>query len=116
MIPTQVPDTNMYSLYLDDERSPKTQREWVVVRSYLEAVELMIAYGCPTYMSFDHDLGTEQTGLSVAQWMVERDLDCPNWIPVIFEFNVHSANPVGAKHIQHYLDHYMKFRDVKKTR
>ena len=104
----------MYYLYLDDERLPKTKHDWVVVRSYIEAIEYVTAYGCPVYISFDHDLGTEKSGLDFAKWLVDKDLDFHNWIPLNFEFNVHSANPVGSTNIKHYLDHYLKFRYVQK--
>ena len=98
-------------LYLDDERTPKTKRNWLIVRTYDEAVFYIKGYDCPPLISFDHDLGTEMTGYDFAKALVEHDMDMGGaYIPETFEFNVHSANPVGAKNIQGYLDSYLKMK------
>ena len=98
------------SLYIDDERNPKTQRDWEIVRTSSEAINYMTKNGCPNYISFDHDLGGDDTSMIIVKWMVERDLDKP-FIPNDFEFNVHSANPVGAANITGYLNAYLRVRD-----
>ena len=100
-----------YSLYLDDVRVPKSDRAWTIVRSYDEAIELMIKHGCPKYMSFDHDLGEGLSGYDVAKWMVIKDhANEGAFIPEEFEYNVHSANPVGAEYIRSHLEHYMSYK------
>jgi len=99
----------MKKLYLDDIRIPTTSG-YAIVRSYNEAIEHMKEHGCPGLLSFDHDLGEadSHSGLDVAKWMVERDLnDGGNFIPKDFEFNVHSANPPGAANIAGLLDSYL---------
>lgn len=96
------------SLYLDDERIPKTDRHWKIVRSYDEAVSYVIAYGLPTHVSFDHDLGLGKSGYDFAKWIVEYDLDHPGTIPDGFSFNVHSANPVGAANISGLITSYLR--------
>lgn len=98
-------------LYIDDERNPKSEG-WDIVRSYDEAIHYMRKNGCPKYISFDHDLGyNTPTGKDIAKWMVERDLnDKGKFIPQDFEFNVHSANPVGAKNIAGLLKNYLEVR------
>ena len=98
-------------LYIDDERIPKSEG-WDIVRSYDEAICYMRKNGCPTYISFDHDLGhAVPTGKDIAKWMVERDLnDKGKFIPPDFEFNVHSANPVGAANIAGLLNNYLEQR------
>ena len=95
-------------MYLDDIRNPKTNG-WIVVRSYTNAVNWMEMYGCPDYISFDHDLGEGVfSGYDLAKWVVNKDLDeGGNWIPEYFDFNVHSANPVGAKNIQSLIERYL---------
>lgn len=109
-----------YSLYLDDERTPKTNRDFIVVRHYDEAVDFVNEFGLPEYVSFDHDLGPEmvynpaigwhpgqgygKTGYQFAKFLVDYMID--NDIKEMFEYNVHSANPVGAKNIQQYLDNF----------
>ena len=102
----------MVSLFLDDERFPPEKGEWSIVRSYEEAVQYCIDNGCPSYASFDHDLGDNSpTGYDFAKWLVESDMeDEGGFIPSDFSFYVHSQNPVGAKNIQMYLDGYLDFK------
>lgn len=103
-------DDMSYKLYLDDIRMP-TEPEWKVVRSFNDAISLINGLGCPEFISFDHDLGRDSlTGYDLAKWIVEKDLDNPGFIPKNFEFNVHSANPVGAENIERYLNKYLEFR------
>lgn len=98
----------MERLYIDDERNPKTNHNWVVVRTSEEAIEYLTRYGCPTYISFDHDLGGDDTSMIIVKWLIEMDIGMSNeFIPENFEFNVHSANPVGAKNIEGYLNSYL---------
>lgn len=101
------------NLYIDDLRNPKTNRDWTVVRSFEEAVEFMEKSGCPNYISFDHDLGDvgTKTGKDIANWLVEKEQILEGrFIPEDFEFNVHSANPVGAENIAGLLKRYLEFR------
>jgi len=109
----------MYRLFLDDLRDPPADgHEWVVVRSYREAVAHMTEHGCPSYMSFDHDLGEATphefdppSGYDVAHWMVDRDLEHRGmWIPPDAQFHVHSQNPVGADNIRMLSARYMLLR------
>lgn len=98
-----------YQLFLDDERFPASG-EWRIARSYLEAVALMEAFGCPSKISFDHDLGEGPSGFDVAQWLIASDLNDPTFIPESFTFTVHSMNPVGARNIQLLMDRYLVFK------
>ncbi|TGE21282.1 hypothetical protein E5K00_13390 [Hymenobacter aquaticus] len=98
-----------YKLYLDDIRNPKGEG-WVVVRSFEEFVATIEALGLPEEISFDHDLGWDQeqncelkSGYDCAKWLVEQDLAIEN-------FNVHSANPVGAENIRSLLQNFLKFK------
>jgi hypothetical protein len=98
-----------YKLYLDDLRTPQSAG-WVVVRSYDEAVTYVQTHGFPQAVSFDHDLGDAvPTGMDFARWLVEQDLDS-NSMPDSFEFNVHSANPVGRDNINGLLTNYIKHK------
>ena len=100
-------------LYIDDLRDPKTSG-WVIIRSYPEAIHWMRENGCPEYISFDHDLGStsDLSGYDIAKWMVKVDLDHHGkWIPKSFDFNVHSANPVGAANITGWLESYLRSKD-----
>ena len=105
-------DNMSYYMYLDDIRDPKTDKPWHVVRSYQEAVDMMLEFGAPGYISFDHDLGEDDapTGYDLAKWMVVQDMDKVIVLSDSFKFNVHSANPVGAANITMYLNAYMEQR------
>jgi len=97
-------------LYIDDERIPKTDQNWIIVRSYDAATSYILQNGIPDYISFDHDLGDSLNGYDIAKWLVNQELDGILTFPDEFEFNVHSANPVGAKNINEYLIGYLKYR------
>ena len=102
-----------YKLFLDDERNPPGDpMDWVVVRSYNEAVATIYNLGVPYFISFDHDLADDRTGYDFAKWLVEQDMDFfkGDYIPNNFEFYVHSQNPVGRDNIQFYLDGYLAQR------
>jgi len=99
----------MYRLYIDDIRTPKNAFD-IITRTSKESIRIMENEGCPEFISFDHDLGGEDTSMIVVKWMVEQDLDNPGFIPDNFKFNVHSANPVGAANIEGYLNAYIRTR------
>ena len=123
-------------LFIDDLRSldmiypNQNPQEWVIVRSYHEFVNYITKFGLPTFISFDHDLGfehtrwyfengghdnppdpsgddfREKTGYDCTKWLVdfciENKKPLPNW-------QVHSANPVGASNIRNYLNNAKKY-------
>ena len=101
----------MRYLYIDDERTPKTDLPWDIARSFEDATNFIRENDVPDYISFDHDLGTALSGFDIAKWLVEQDLDGTINIPKNFQYNVHSANPVGAKNIQCLLDSYMNYKN-----
>lgn len=106
----------MYNLFLDDIRNPEDvtwvalpRCEWVVVRSFVEFVDVVTQRGVPAFITFDHDLAdahygnmpsAEKTGYNCAKWLVEFCMDNRTKIP---EFAVHSMNPVGAENIRQFL-------------
>jgi len=99
-------------LYIDDIRNPKGNFDYIA-RNSEEAIEFMIRNGCPVFISWDHDLGGDDTSLRVVKWMIEMDLDMEKeFIPENFKFFVHSANPVGKANIEGYLNAYLKSREV----
>ncbi|MFA5489876.1 MAG: cyclic-phosphate processing receiver domain-containing protein [Candidimonas sp.] len=95
-------------VFIDDEREP-VDSSLVVIRSMNQFYDHVARYGCPFYITFDHDLGHQQpTGYDIAKWMVDKDLDKNGkFIPKNFSFDVHSQNPVGAANIQSLLDNYL---------
>lgn len=91
-----------YSLYLDDQRDPETDRTWVVVRSYEEFVETIEERGMPRHISFDHDLGENQPdGMDCVWWLIDQ-----GYVPD--SYNIHSGNPVGAENIEGLLSNWIE--------
>lgn len=85
----------MRGVYLDDERNPKTDRNWTIVRNYDEFVKEVETNGIPDFMSLDHDLGEERSGKDCLAWFINHCQD--KGVPLkTVEFNIHSANPIGA--------------------
>lgn len=100
----------MYHMYLDDLRDPTTNKEWCIVRSVSEAKQCIKERGFPKYISFDHDLGEDvATGYDFAKWIVRQCVDGTMSLPRDFDYNVHSANPVGSANICAVLDHYLTY-------
>lgn len=103
-------------IYIDDIREPKTEDFDFVVRTYEEGVAVVEQHGMPEYVSFDHDLGEDEngnelkSGYDFAKYLVDRDLDSEHKLPENFDFNVHSANPVGRKNIESLLNSYLKHK------
>lgn len=100
-------------MFLDDTRNPYSDDFDVIINDYNDAVKHVLKYGVPSFISFDHDLGSIdgvicKTGYDFAKWLVNADLDGIVTIPSTFRFHVHSANPVGAANIQNYLDNYLQ--------
>ena len=93
-------------MFIDDIRNPQLQYD-VIVRSSKEAINYVVKNGCPNHISFDHDLGEDDTSMIFIKWLVNEDLD-NNIIPIDFNFNVHSANPIGTANINGYLGGYIK--------
>lgn len=92
-------------IWIDDKRDlPSTSRfnKVEVAHNYDEATDLILDYWYDSYdiyIDFDHDLGEEETGYDVAQFIVECGLDS-------IYYRVHSMNPVGRANIEQLLEHY----------
>ncbi len=84
-------------IFLDDVR--ECPIGWVACRTAEQAIEfLRMGDYYVEEISFDHDLGTELTGNSVAQEIERQVVYCgrthiPKW-------KIHSSNPVGRKNIE----------------
>lgn len=106
---------NTTKLYIDDIRTPKSN-DFIIVRNFQEAIKYIETNGIPSYISFDHDLGVDEnnfllpTGYDFAKWLVEMDLDGIYKFPENFQYNVHSANPVGRHNIESLLNNYLNFK------
>ena len=80
-------------LWLDDEREIHDSYNFRV-ETYEDAIEVLSTFEVRS-ISLDHDLGTDKSGYDLACW-IERNT--ANGLPRL-KWNVHSANPVGAKRI-----------------
>jgi hypothetical protein len=128
------------ALYLDDQRTPTETipgyHPWNVVRNYDEFEEWIVRNGVPDLISFDHDLAEEhiddyfkqfaekgyqhpkyedykeKTGLDCARFLVEY---CQKMNTPLKQCAVHSANPVGAKNIQSFINGFHKHMDQPET-
>lgn len=110
-----------YNLFIDDERVPMDVKwgtwqdqalyrdgDWVITRNWLETLELVVNFGFPKLISFDHDLGDgEKTGYEIAQKLCDMIMDGVG-LPENFEFKVHSKNPVGSENIRQYMTNFLK--------
>jgi len=99
-----------YRMFLDDERDPPEDgQDWLVFRSSSHAVAFMLLRGIPNYVSFDHDLGGDDTSLNAIEWMIAVLVE--NKKKRFFDFYVHSQNPIGKKNIEDYFKSFDKFAE-----
>lgn len=84
---------------------------WTIARTKQRVMELIAMYGFPEFVSFDHDLSTnEPTGKDIANWMIESDMGGIYRMSASFKFFVHSRNPVGKANIEGLLNSYLHNR------
>lgn len=114
-------------LWLDDERDPMQRipgefctwaekyspvpvteiDEVIWVKSYKEFVDYINQpIPLPRAICFDHDLGTKETGMDCAKYLVEM---CMNMKLTLPKYNIQSANPAGKANICSLLSGYNKF-------
>ena len=110
-----IPSTRPFKkLFIDDERMPPgNEEEWWICRSSCEAMQQVLQHGVPEFISFDHDLGGDDTAMEFVKWLIEQDLDRPGFIPTTFSFDIHSQNPIGASNLRHILSSYLKHREME---
>jgi len=87
-----------WKLWLDDVRySPRNDYE--VARTSLRAINLVKEHGCaPSFMSLDHDLGGDDTAMIFVDWLFNA-MESGEIPPSVFDYAVHSLNPVGRKRL-----------------
>ena len=91
----------MKKIYLDDVRT--IPEGFIGLRSFKEFVTYIEANGLPYFISFDHDLGLQESGYDCAKWLVAYCLDNEMELP---DFVVHSQNPVGKQNIASLLSNF----------
>ncbi|MBF5007276.1 YqiA/YcfP family alpha/beta fold hydrolase [Diaphorobacter caeni] len=99
-------------MFLDDERMPPgDESQWRICRSSNDAMQAMLQQGVPDFISFDHDLGGDDTAMIFVKWLIDKDLDSLGFIPAEFSFEIHSQNPIGAHNLRQTLYGYLTYRD-----
>lgn len=104
---TTAAKTDSYKLFIDDERFPITD-DWVIVRTSEEAINYVMANGFPIEISFDHDLGGDDTSMIFVHALVEEIIQENLTIPSGFKYSVHSQNPIGVANIKGLMDNIIK--------
>ncbi len=102
-----------WKLYLDDERLPKTFKDWTVIRTVKEAEDKILQAGLPDECSLDHDIDERANGLDFVKWLIEQDLDGKINIPFDWKWNVHSANPMGKNNMESLLKNYLSKKFIQ---
>ena len=107
-----------YKMFIDDIRIPETgytlvsepwiEDHWVVVRSSQEAIDCVIKNGPPVEISFDHDLGGDDTSIQFIKWLIDYTMDHP-LMKFPKSFAVHSADPVGSENIRCLMNNFIDF-------
>jgi len=96
----------MYKLFIDDIRMPPPPfADWVVVRSSEQALAYIQKHGMPVFISFDHDLGGDDTTMVFLRRLVDTVWNGTDTPP---DYIVHSANPVGSLNIISFMDSWKK--------
>ena len=102
----------MYTLFLDDIRNPTWDlradgQEIIVCRTCAEAEKVVLSYGLPHTISFDHDLGKNQpVAMAFLWWLIDADLEQQYDLKQIQRIIIHSQNPVGAENLRGLWDGY----------
>ncbi len=93
-----------YKLFIDDERNPP-DNTWIVTRSSSNALEYIRNNGMPNFISFDHDLGGDDTTMIFLKNLVDNVWNGTDSPP---DYKVHSANPVGSLNIISFMESWKK--------
>ena len=101
-----------YMLFIDDERFPPAswcEKQTVICRTSEEAINYIWKHGLPAFISFDHDLGGDDTSIKVINWIENRCIEGCFKFNEDFAFYVHSQNPVGAENIRYRMEALIKY-------
>lgn len=92
---------NKYKMFLDDIRMPP-DASWIPARSTQEAIDIIEVLGVPYFISFDHDLGGVDTSMVFLKWLTVNHFEAD------IDYVIHSANPIGSKNIEAYMESWKK--------
>lgn len=87
-------------LWIDDKRTAPD--EWLWAKTSKKAIALLKNYsGMISEVSFDHDLGGDDTTRPVVMWLCENEDE--DWPPIC---HVHSSNPCGIEWLEGMINRY----------
>lgn len=95
-----------YKLWLEDLADtikPAPDATWKVARSSAEAIAILKEHGVPSFISFDFDLGENDTAEVYYKYLAENYYDSE--VP---DYEIHSENNQGWKLIQSYMESWRK--------
>lgn len=86
----------MIKIWLDDVRQPPNGFQWFRdSRTLIRWLEKNLR-NAGLFISFDHDLGGDDTGCRVANFLERRAFE---GVPFSINWTIHSANPVGRERL-----------------
>jgi len=91
--------SNNQKMFLDDIRQPPSD-DWMVCRSSNEAIQYVEKHGMPDFISFDHDLGGNDTAMVFLHYYIDKLWNGTDPPP---QYNIHSANPIGSNNIDSFM-------------
>jgi hypothetical protein len=71
--------------------------------------------GIPEFVSFDHDLGNDDTSRIFINWMIFEVLDGNLKIPNNFTYDVHSQNPIGRDWIRGTMSNFLEYAKINQN-
>lgn len=89
----------MTKLWIDDLRTPPGN-DWLWATSSSEAIFLLSTVSDIIEISFDHDLGGDDTTRPVVLWLCENPDKWPDYCVV------HSMNPIGRTWLEGMISRY----------
>ncbi len=98
-----------WKLWLDDLSDtvkPPPDKSWVIARSSEEALSQIDEHGPPSFISFDFDLGGDDTAELVYKALFDKYPDAD------IEYDIHSENVAGQKLIQSYMDSWKRSKSL----
>ncbi|MBC9705802.1 MAG: hypothetical protein H9W81_12695 [Enterococcus sp.] len=84
-------------LWIDDIRTPPAGYDWA--KTSAEAITYL-ENNNPTHISFDHDLGGDDTSRKVVLWLCEHEDKWPS------SASIHSMNPIGREWLAGMIQRY----------
>ena len=105
----EIPKPQGWALFIDDECEPANDGwEYVIARSSSDALDMLKENEAPVWISFDHDLGGDDTAMEFCRGLVDHLISNGQKLPKEFDFQVHSQNPIGVEDITAYMKNVIK--------